>query len=102
LGSWRESRFEHTEPSPGLFGTGLLRRRELRVHPETICIDCDECSLQGTEACDDCLVSFVLGRDPNDAIVIDATEARALRLLSGAGLVPGLRHSDAGRAWEAV
>ena len=48
--------------------------------------------MQGTDACDDCVVTFVVRRDPQDAVVIDAEEARAVRLLSGAGLVPRLRH----------
>lgn len=60
----------------------------------TIAIDCDECSLRETEACADCLVSFVLGRDPDDAVVVDADEARALRSLSRAGLVPALRFTS--------
>ena len=66
----------------------------------TIAIDCDDCRLQGTGACDDCLVSFVLGRDPDDAVVIDAEEARTVRRLARAGLVPSLRFSSrsAGRA----
>jgi hypothetical protein len=55
-------------------------------------IDCDDCVLQETEACDDCVVSYICSREPDDAIVIDVAEARALRLLSGAGLVPELRH----------
>jgi hypothetical protein len=55
-------------------------------------ISCDDCSMQFTEHCDDCVVTFLCGREPDDAVVIDAEEARALRLLSGAGLVPGLRH----------
>ena len=55
-------------------------------------IDCDDCALQETDACDDCLVSYICSREPNDAIVIDVAEERAIRLLSGAGLVPELRH----------
>jgi len=55
-------------------------------------IDCDDCVLQETEACGDCIVSYICSREPDDAIVIDVAEARALRLLSGAGLVPELRH----------
>ena len=54
-------------------------------------IDCDRCALNKTEACEDCVVSFVLGREPDDAVVIDADEARAMRLLGDAGLVPVLR-----------
>ena len=58
----------------------------------TLTIDCDECVMQGTDTCDDCVVTFLLDRDPDEAVVIDAAEARAVRLLAGAGLVPGLRH----------
>ena len=58
---------------------------------QTITIECDACSLQNTTACGDCLVTFLLDRDPGDAVVIDATEARAVRLLERAGLVPNLR-----------
>ncbi|HUD16402.1 MAG TPA: hypothetical protein VMQ59_04030 [Acidimicrobiales bacterium] len=57
-------------------------------------ISCDECSLQGTDACDDCVVSFLLDRDPDDAVVIDADEARAMRMLERVGLVPSLRFDD--------
>ena len=42
---------------------------------------------------DDCVVSFIVGRHPDDAVVIDADEARAVRLLEQAGLVPGVRHA---------
>jgi hypothetical protein len=59
---------------------------------EALTISCDDCVLEGTGACDDCVVSFLLERDPHDAVVIDADEARAMRLLEGAGLVPTLRH----------
>jgi hypothetical protein len=57
----------------------------------TITVDCDECTLQHTSACEDCLVTFLLDREPGDAVVIDAAEARAVRLLERAGLVPNLR-----------
>jgi hypothetical protein len=60
----------------------------------TFTIDCDQCSLQGTDACDDCVVSFLLEREPDDAVVIDADEARAMRMLERAGLVPSLRFED--------
>jgi hypothetical protein len=55
-------------------------------------INCDECQMQGTSTCDDCIVTFILSREPDDALVIDVAEERALRLLSGAGLVPELKH----------
>ena len=55
-------------------------------------IDCDDCAMQGTAACADCVVTFICSRAPGEALVIDVAEERALRLLSGAGLVPELRH----------
>jgi hypothetical protein len=55
-------------------------------------IDCDECALQGSDACSDCLVTYICSREADDALVIDVAEERAIRLLSGAGLVPELRH----------
>jgi hypothetical protein len=55
-------------------------------------IDCDECRMQHTSACDDCVVTFIVGREPGEAVVIDVEEERAVRLLTAAGLVPRLRH----------
>jgi hypothetical protein len=55
-------------------------------------INCDDCVMQHTSTCDDCVVSFIVDRRPGEAIVIDVEEARAVRLLSDAGLVPELRH----------
>jgi hypothetical protein len=55
-------------------------------------VDCVDCAHQGTDVCDDCVVSFIVGRAPEDALVVDAAEARAVRLLERAGLVPGVRH----------
>lgn len=59
---------------------------------EPITIDCDGCSMQGTEVCRDCVVTFICGRDPDDAVIIDAAEERAVRMLIRSGLVPKLRH----------
>jgi hypothetical protein len=58
----------------------------------TLTISCDDCAMQSTSACDDCVVSFICGREPDEAVVFDVAEARALRQLQGAGLVPRLRH----------
>ena len=55
-------------------------------------VDCAECAHRGTDVCDDCVVSLIVGREPEDALVVDAAEARAVRLLERAGLVPGMRH----------
>lgn len=67
-------------PMPGLRGDGSFT------------IDCADCAHRDTPVCDDCVVSFVVGREPDDALVVDAEEARAVRLLAHAGLVPGVRH----------
>ena len=58
-------------------------------------IDCDECCMRNTDVCDDCVVTFVMSREPGEALVIDAAEARAVRMLANAGLVPELRHTAA-------
>lgn len=63
-------------------------------HPADLTIDCDTCTMQGTSACDDCVVSFLLWHDPDDAVVIDADEARAMRMLEQAGLLPSLRFAS--------
>ena len=57
-----------------------------------ITIDCGECIMRQTAACEDCVVSFVVSREPGEALVIDVEEERAVRMLARAGLVPRLRH----------
>ena len=61
--------------------------------PAAFTIDCADCVHQHTSVCDECVVSFIVGREPEDAIVVDVEEARAVRLLEQAGLVPGVRHA---------
>jgi hypothetical protein len=68
-------------------------------------ISCDECSMRCTTACTDCVVTFLL-RDERDGsddagsddatVVLDLDQARVVRLLGQAGLVPGLRYHVAG------
>jgi hypothetical protein len=55
-------------------------------------IDCDDCAMVGTPTCDDCLVTFLCGRSSDGSVVVDITEARAIRLLQRGGLAPALRH----------
>jgi hypothetical protein len=52
-----------------------------------VIIDCDSCEVRGL-ACDDCMVSALLGGPPGE---IDDAEAAALDALAGSGLVPPLR-----------
>ena len=56
-------------------------------------IDCDECVLQATDACGDCVITFLCGEEASSPVVVDLAEARAMRLLDDAGLAPPLRHS---------
>ncbi len=56
-------------------------------------IDCADCMHRDTAVCDDCVVTFIVGRQPDDAVVIDASVARAVRLLEQGGLIPGVRHA---------
>ncbi len=58
----------------------------------TIEISCDDCRLQDSEACAECVVTFLLD-DAGGALVFDVAEARAVRLLQRAGLAPRLRHT---------
>ena len=59
---------------------------------DPLTIDCDRCTMQHTDACDDCVVTFICSRQPDEAVVVDFDELRALRMLGDAGLVPTLRH----------
>jgi len=55
-------------------------------------IVCDDCVMLDSDACADCVVTFLCTRDEEGAAVIDVGEARALRLLHSGGLAPALRH----------
>jgi hypothetical protein len=61
----------------------------------SLTISCEECVMRDTEACDGCVVSFICDREPDDAVIIDVAEERALRLLGKSGLVPPLKHRTA-------
>jgi hypothetical protein len=51
-------------------------------------IDCDQCAMNGTSACDDCVVTFLLADGP---LELEEAEVSALANLAGEGLVPRLR-----------
>ena len=64
-----------------------------------ITISCDDCSMQCTSACDDCVVTFLLREEPeveHEPLVLDLDQVRVVRLLGKAGLVPELRYRNAG------
>ena len=62
---------------------------------EPLSIDCDSCSMRSTPACDDCVVTFICNREPDEAVIIDVAEERAVRMLIRSGLVPASRHVPA-------
>lgn len=51
-------------------------------------IDCDQCAMQHTAACDDCVVSVMLQMGP---VELSDDEMAALDNLAETGLVPRLR-----------
>jgi len=51
-------------------------------------IDCGQCEMERTSACDDCVVSFLLGNTPVD---LSDAETQAVNNLAEVGLVPRLR-----------
>jgi hypothetical protein len=55
-----------------------------------VIIDCNDCAMQHTNQCEDCVVTYIL-RGPGEPVVVDGDEARALGELGRAGLVPLLR-----------
>ena len=59
-------------------------------------ISCDTCVMSGTATCADCVVSHLLTPAPREALEFNAAEMKAVRLLAAAGLVPTLRHREAG------
>ncbi len=61
---------------------------------DTLTIDCATCCKRETTTCEDCIVTFLCGREPGDAVVVDLGEFRALRVLGKSGLVPPLRYSS--------
>ena len=58
-------------------------------------IDCGECVMSETTACDDCIVTYLLDR-PEGAVIFDSEEERAIRTLQRAGLAPATRFVERG------
>jgi hypothetical protein len=57
-------------------------------------IACDDCAMQCTPTCEDCVVTYVLraADEPPEALTLDVAEERAVRLLAQAGLIPALQY----------
>ena len=58
-------------------------------------IDCQTCVARLTDACRDCIVTFLCDEPADTPVVLEATEARTLRLLADSGLVPSSKHRRA-------
>ena len=57
-------------------------------------IDCDECAMQHTVVCDDCVVTFILSEDgepEGSEFELNSDEEVAVLNLASAGLVPRLK-----------
>jgi len=65
---------------------------------DSMTIDCDTCVMQDTDACSDCVVTYLcdrdVGRTAETAVVISLDDFRAMRALADVGLVPELRHEQ--------
>ena len=53
-----------------------------------VIIDCQQCAMLDTSACEDCVVTVLLGDKP---VEVDEAEATAMEALAEQGLVPRLR-----------
>lgn len=63
----------------------------------SLSISCSDCTMHSTPACDDCVVTFVLGADTERAnsggveLDLDVDQERVVQLFSRAGMVPLLK-----------
>lgn len=67
-----------------------MEAKDERIDLTGMLISCDDCRMQNTDACEDCVVTYMLDR-PDGAVVFDAAEERALREMSKAGLLPPVK-----------
>ena len=65
------------------------------MEPITISISCDTCVRKHSDWCKDCVVTAMCDQSPQDAVVLDLAEQRAVRLLAAAGMIPALQHREA-------
>lgn len=79
---------------------GAIRLPQRSTKELFMLIDCGECTMKNTAACDDCIVTFLLDR-PEGAVVFDVAEERALRVLGDSGLAPPNRFQPAAEAGSA-
>lgn len=65
-------------------------------------IECDSCIKQDSDACGDCIVAFVVSREPDDAVVFDVAAYAAVKRLQRAGLVADSQHEPQHRPASAT
>lgn len=58
---------------------------------------CDDCSLQHSEHCGDCVITYLCAED-DGSVVVTMEEARLVRSLQVGGLAPPLRYRASGSA----
>lgn len=69
--------------------------------PMSSVISCDDCSMQHSSACDECIVTFVLNteaqleREPDTGLVLDFEQQRVVRWFTQAGMVPESKFESA-------
>lgn len=65
----------------------------------SLSISCSDCTMHSTPACDDCVVTFVLGADRDDGVDallrLDVDQERVVQLFGRAGMVPLLKFNVA-------
>ena len=52
-------------------GAGEEEWGDGHTEPGLLTIDCERCTGLGTSACEDCVVTFLCGRDAAQAVVVD-------------------------------
>jgi hypothetical protein len=58
----------------------------------SLSISCSDCTMQSTPACNDCVVTFVLGADAKGVeLDLDVDQERVVQLFGRAGMVPLLK-----------
>ena len=78
----------------GIRRWGQSRRASVPDRRADLVIACDDCAMQCTATCNDCVVSYVLQVDVEEpeSLTLDVAEARAVRLLAQAGMIPALQY----------
>ena len=81
--AWQGCGTRASSPEPALGGDVS----EVVPSVADVIIDCSTCAVRDL-ACDDCVVSVLLGSPPGE---LESTEVAALAVLADSGLVPPLR-----------